>query len=52
MARMPSLFPIADTSCISEVPGFAKQTSTPLATSVSSSLSAPFMAAPVVMDEI
>ena len=41
---MPSTRSTADTKCISEVPGFAKHTSTPLATSVRSRLSAPFMA--------
>src|SRR5439155_24652024 len=41
---MPSMLSSAATKCISDVPGFAKQTSTPLAISVRTRLSAPFMA--------
>src|SRR5690606_33908539 len=43
MARMPSTLSRAATKCISEVPGFEKQTSTPESTSVRTRLSAPFM---------
>src|SRR5205823_7368490 len=43
---MPSTRSSAATKCISEVPGLAKQTSTPPATKVRTRLSAPFMAAP------
>ena len=41
--RMPSTRSSAATKCISEVPGLAKQTSTPPATNVRTRLSAPFM---------
>src|SRR3954466_3779117 len=41
--RMPSTRSRAATKCISEVPGLAKQTSTPPATKVRTRLSAPFM---------
>src|SRR5258706_7400004 len=40
---MPSILSSAATKCISDVPGFAKHTSTPLASSVRTSVSAPFM---------
>src|SRR5215468_4744570 len=40
---MPSTRSSAATKCISEVPGLAKQTSTPPATNVRTRLSAPFM---------
>src|ERR1700676_3064465 len=40
---MPSTQASAATKCISEVPGFAKQTSTPPATKVRTRLSAPFI---------
>src|SRR5690554_2667163 len=43
MARMPSTLSRAATKCISDVPGFEKQTSTPELTSVRTRLSAPFM---------
>ncbi len=39
--RMPGIRSSALTKCISEVPGFAKHTSTPLCTKVSTSVSAP-----------
>src|ERR1700719_293520 len=39
---MPSTLSRAATKCISDVPGFVKQTSTPPATSVCTRLSAPF----------
>src|SRR3954471_19748941 len=42
---MPSTRSSAATKCISEVPGLAKQTSTPPATSVRTRLSAPFIIA-------
>src|SRR3981081_1519026 len=41
--RMPSTRSSAATKCISEVPGLAKQTSTPPATNVRTRLSAPFI---------
>src|SRR3954468_11472634 len=41
---MPSTRSRAATKCISEVPGFEKQTSTPPATNVRTRLSAPFIA--------
>src|SRR6516162_1966953 len=41
--RMPSTRSRAATKCISDVPGFAKQTSTPQADKVRTRLSAPFM---------
>src|SRR5438874_5766494 len=41
--RMPSTRSRAATKCISEVPGLAKQTSTPPATKVRTRLSAPFI---------
>src|SRR5579872_6256684 len=41
--RMPSTRSRAATKCISEVPGLAKQTSTPPATRVRTRLSAPFI---------
>ena len=40
---MPSTLSSAATKCISDVPGLAKQVSTPLASSVRTRLSAPFM---------
>src|SRR4029079_10521766 len=42
--RNPATRSSADTKCISEVPGLAKQTSTPATASVRASASAPFMA--------
>ena len=42
---MPSTLSSAATKCISEVPGFVKQTCTPLFTSVRTKLSAPFIGA-------
>src|SRR5204862_1119165 len=44
---MPSTRSSAATKCISEVPGLAKQTSTPPATNVRTRLSAPFIASPL-----
>jgi hypothetical protein len=41
--RIPAVLPIAEIICISGVPGFVKQTSTPLLISVCSMLSAPFI---------
>src|SRR6185369_2654861 len=49
-ARMPSTRSSAATKCISEVPGLEKQTSTPLATSVRTRLSAPFIFVSVIAD--
>ncbi len=40
---MPSTLSSAATKCISDVPGFVKQTLTPPATSVRARLSAPFI---------
>jgi hypothetical protein len=40
---MPVVLPMADTMCISDVPGFVKQTSTPLFIRVCNMLSAPFI---------
>src|SRR5580693_5143536 len=42
-ARMPLTLSSAATKCISDVPGFEKQTSTPESTSVRTRLSAPFI---------
>src|ERR1700761_8562211 len=44
--RIPATLSRAETKCISDVPGFPKQTSTPDATSVRKRLSAPFMSIP------
>jgi hypothetical protein len=47
-ARISGTLSSAATKCISEVPGLAKQVSTPLATSDRSSARAPFMGAPFI----
>ena len=44
MQRISGLRSSAATKCISDVPGFAKQVSMPLASSVSHRTSAPFIA--------
>jgi hypothetical protein len=47
MLRMPETRSSAETNCISEVPGFMKQVSTPFANSVLSRHSAPFIIKPL-----
>jgi hypothetical protein len=49
MQRMPGTLSSAATKCISEVPGFVKQTSTPPAIKVRTRLSAPFISVGPVM---